>query len=241
MPHPLAKLLSMLTPKRRWAQFSLATMFVVVTVLCVWMAIVVNRAHRQQDAVAAIEELGGEVEFEKPNQSRSEAFSRRFLRRWMPQDYFDDVHEVWLNGTRVTNDGLRHLRALTKLRLLLLDSNPEVTDAGLAQVRGLTRLQVLQLGGTQVTDSGLGHLRGLSELQELQLDGTRVTDGGLVHLQGATELRILSLDGTQVTDAGLIHLRGLTVLQELWLVGTLVTDEGVAELQKALPNCQILH
>ena len=35
MARPLAKLLSMRTPKRRWAQFSLATLFVVVTTLCV--------------------------------------------------------------------------------------------------------------------------------------------------------------------------------------------------------------
>ena len=33
MAKPLAKLLSMLTPKRRWAQFSLGTMFVVLTVV----------------------------------------------------------------------------------------------------------------------------------------------------------------------------------------------------------------
>ena len=35
MAKPLPKLLLMLTPKRRWAQFSLLTMLVVVTVLCV--------------------------------------------------------------------------------------------------------------------------------------------------------------------------------------------------------------
>src|SRR5258708_658317 len=61
MVKPLAKLISMLTPKRRWAQFSLASMFVVVTVLCVWLSVVANRAHRQRDAVAAIEAVGGEV------------------------------------------------------------------------------------------------------------------------------------------------------------------------------------
>jgi hypothetical protein len=63
MAKPLAKLVSMLTPKRRWAQFSLATMFVAVTVLCVWLAVVVNRANRQRDAVAAIEALDGLVEY----------------------------------------------------------------------------------------------------------------------------------------------------------------------------------
>jgi hypothetical protein len=52
MAKPIAELLSMLKPKRRWAQFSLATMFVVVTEICVWLAAVVNRGHRQRSAVA---------------------------------------------------------------------------------------------------------------------------------------------------------------------------------------------
>jgi hypothetical protein len=59
MAKPIAKLLSMLTPNRRWAQFSLATMFVVVTVLCVWLAAQVRRANRQREVMAAIEPLGG--------------------------------------------------------------------------------------------------------------------------------------------------------------------------------------
>jgi hypothetical protein len=54
MAKPLAKLHSLITPKRRWAQFSVATMFVVVTVLCIWLEVVVNRVHRQRDAVVAM-------------------------------------------------------------------------------------------------------------------------------------------------------------------------------------------
>ena len=57
----LARLLSMLKPKRRWAQFSLGTMFVVVTVLCVWLAVQVHRARELKSAVAAVEALGGKV------------------------------------------------------------------------------------------------------------------------------------------------------------------------------------
>jgi len=33
MAKPIAKLLSMTTPKRRWAQFSLVTMFVLVAIV----------------------------------------------------------------------------------------------------------------------------------------------------------------------------------------------------------------
>ena len=46
MAKPLAKLVSMLTPKRRWAQFSLATMFVVVTAVCLWLGDYVNPIRR---------------------------------------------------------------------------------------------------------------------------------------------------------------------------------------------------
>ncbi|MEK6233296.1 MAG: hypothetical protein N2C14_01140, partial [Planctomycetales bacterium] len=53
--------------------------------------------------------------------------------------------------------------------------------------------------------------------------------------------RSLHLFDTQVTDAGLVHFRELKQLQELNLYGTQVTDEGVAELQKALPDCVIIH
>jgi len=44
---------------------------------------------------------------------------------------------------------------------------------------------------------------------------------------------------TQITDAGLVHLKDLTNLQDLELEGAKLTDSGVAELQKALPNCEI--
>jgi len=66
-----------------------------------------------------------------------------------------------------------------------------------------------------------------------------VTDAGLKHLKESSQLRELMLNQTQVTDAGLTHLSGLTGLQKLDLSSTKVTAAGCAELQKALPNCEI--
>jgi len=257
MAKPLAKLVALLTPKRRWAQFSLATMFVVVTVLCVSLSVVVNRAHRQRDAVAAIEALGGRVYYVKPDQNATEAFPRRFLRSRLPRDYFDEVRyvdfwstfdltdaglarlqdltglqELRLGGPEITDAGLAYLHRLPGLQYLRLYlSDTQVTDAGLAHLRGLTGLQVLHLDGTQVTDAGLPHLQGLSGLKSLNLSSTQVTGVGLAHLDGLTALQVLDLGGTQVTDAGLAHLQGLTGLQELHLDGTPVTDAGMAHLQ----------
>ena len=89
MARPLAKLISLLTPERRWAQFSLGTMFVVVTVLCVlcaWLAVKVNRAHRQRDAVDAIRRLGGYAAYEPAGPS--------WLRELLGDDFFAHVVEA---------------------------------------------------------------------------------------------------------------------------------------------------
>jgi len=38
-----------------------------------------------------------------------------------------------------------------------------------------------------------------------------------------------------------VHLKGMTSLNALGLYNTKITDAGVADLQKALPNCEIQH
>ncbi len=260
MARPIAKLVSMLTPKRRWAQFSLATMFLVVTVLCVGLSLVVVPAERQRRAVAAIEALGGQVRYVKPDKKASEAFPRRFPRRWLPRDYVDRVQYVDLRRAQVTDAGLAHLHGLTGLKHLwltqitdaelahlqgltgleaLYSDQGKVTDAGLSHLHGLKRLKSFNLDLNRVTDAGLAHLQGLTNLEELCLAGTQVTDAGLAHLQGLKNLRVLDLDGTKVTDAGLAFLDRLTGLRVLWLCGTQVEDARLAQLRQALPNCRI--
>ena len=182
MAKPLAKLLSMLTPKRRWAQFSLATMLVVVTVLCVGLSLVVVPAERQRRAVVAIERQGGSVEYAEPY--HEEPDDEPFLRRWLPRDYFDEVRLVKLDYTQATDVELAHLQGLTQLKVLFL-MDTQVTDVGLAHLRGLTGLQVLDLRGTQVTDVGRAHLHGLTGLQVLLLDRTQVTEAGRAQLRQA--------------------------------------------------------
>ena len=107
------------------------------------IGLVVVPAERQRRAVAAIEALGGSVEYVEPDQEASEAFPRPFLRRWLPRDYFDEVRESlsrWHSshgrwaGAPARADGAA--------RLLYLDGT-QVTDAGLAHLQGLTGLQVL--------------------------------------------------------------------------------------------------
>ena len=86
----------------------------------------------------------------------------------------------------------------------------------------------------------LVYVKGLAKLETLSLrDCRNITDAGLVHLKDLTSLQSLNLMKTQITDAGLVHFKGLTNLQKLHLSFTQVTDAGIAELQEALPNCEI--
>ena len=68
------------------------------------------------------------------------------------------------------------------MQLLWLDGT-KVTDAGLAHLKGLAQMQLLSLDRTMVTDAGLVHLEGFSNLTWLDLSGTKVTDVGVKKLQ----------------------------------------------------------
>src|SRR5260221_1201809 len=62
-------------PKRRWYQFSLKTLLVSMTLLCIGpgghVAYEQNKARRQKAAVEAIQELGGIVQYDQTVPPRS--------------------------------------------------------------------------------------------------------------------------------------------------------------------------
>jgi predicted negative regulator of RcsB-dependent stress response len=226
-------------PKRRWYQFSLKTLLVVLTLLCLgpggYVAYEQRKAREQKAAVEAIEKLGGKVETNNKVPGRSP-----MLRQILGDESVGNVVSVTLNDTDVTDAGLVHLSGLKGLKHLSLNKT-QVTDAGLQHLSGLKELTYLCLDGRQMTESGLRHLAGLKELKYLQLQDPELTDAGLVHLAKLKGLKSLFLDNTQVTDSGLVHLAGVKSLTWLTLINTQVTDAGIAELQKALPKCKISH
>ena len=132
-------------PKRRWMQVSLRTMLLAVALLCVIVSLWVVPAERQRRTVAAIQNMGGAVNYVPllslvedsgvSDPRESEAFPKTFLRRWLPPDYFDEVLIVLLQNTRLTDAKLAHLRGLTTLESLGLD-NTQNTYAGLPLCKG---------------------------------------------------------------------------------------------------------
>lgn len=216
-----------------WMQVSIRTMLGLVTLLCVWLGFMVNRAERQSRIVARIEGAGGEVGFSDSHSSEVENWPRRALRRWLSRHYFDDILYVKLAGLHDANQGLQCLTELTSLKVLNLNDS-QFNDDALANLSGLVVLERLNLDDTQITDGGLVHLSKLTNLKFLSLVNTRITGAEFSHLAALSQLEWIRLGGSDVTDSGLISLSGLESLRIVELQGTPATEAGAERLRKTL-------
>jgi hypothetical protein len=122
-----------MTPRRRYLTFSLRTLFIVLTALAVWLGVLVNRAHRQRDAVKAIEALGGIAYYDWQVIAIQEGRTPRppepaWLWRLIGNDFFGEVNVVYLaanaNDSQSADDKV--LRSIPYLRRL-----PKVDSLGI--------------------------------------------------------------------------------------------------------------
>jgi hypothetical protein len=166
------------------------------------------------------------------------------------------LRELLLHKTQATDGGLANIRGLTDLELLYMWDASALTDEGLRNLEPLTKLRYLHLSGSQITSAGFRHLKSLTRLEELSLQENNLSDDGLEYLQGLTNLRslhlgmsrghitddglkklsslakleILDIQYTNVTDQGLEHLKGLPRLREIWFSGSQITESGLRRL-----------
>ncbi|NQU24227.1 MAG: hypothetical protein HQ567_23340 [Candidatus Nealsonbacteria bacterium] len=174
-------------PKRRWYQYSLRTLFVLVTLVamaCSWYAYEMRKAAERRAAVAEIIERGGSVAY----------YGAAHPFRGKPPRWFS-----WLRKLH----GDEHLGNVLIVRF----DGTQVTDAGLVHLKSLPNIEAIDLLDTRVTDAGLAHLKSLRSLQWLRFDGTEVSDAGLVHLEDLTDLEAVYLRAMQVTNEGVKKLQ----------------------------------
>ena len=169
------------TPKRRWNQFSLKKLFVVMTLLCIgpggFVAYEQKKSREQKAAVKALEKLGGRIEYDSSLPSRS-----TWQRLLLGDDSFANATGLDLSNTRVSDAELAHLRHLSQLRL----------------VRRLDRGDGFRLGTFARIDRA-----GKSRISAKHKSRTRDS----VHVQGLRQLNVLSVQQTQVTDSGVHNVQ----------------------------------
>lgn len=120
-------------PRRRWLQFRLRTIFVLLTILGLWLGVQANRAQRQRRAVDAILDRGGQVQYD--------------------YEFDEDGHEIWL-AEPPEPPGPKWLRTLVGddyFRTVVDVTFRTATDADMEGLAALTDLIELDLIGAEVT------------------------------------------------------------------------------------------
>jgi Leucine-rich repeat (LRR) protein len=157
----------------------------------------------------------------------------------------DDLHLLAISSPALSDADLRHLKGLTGLRSLTLNSGSSMhtcpmTGEGLAYLKDLQALRDLTILFTELNDENLAHLESLRGLENLSLlNNKQIRGEGLAHLRTLPALRSLSFYHVPVGDAGLENLKGMERLESLSLQYTDVTDAGLVHLRE-LPTLKSL-
>jgi serine/threonine protein kinase len=186
----------------------------------------------QVRAIATLKRLNVKYKFDEPGRPIVHV-------NFLPGTAVDDVLEellpltdigvMGLQGTQITDAGLKHVAGFKKMFQLYLGQT-KVSDVGLKELAHHPRLEHLGIENTRVTDEGIHSLAPLKTLKYLNIGGTAITDGCMKDINGFRQMEMLCLYSTAVTDAGMKELKDLTKLRTILLNDTGVTNAGIKEL-----------
>lgn len=135
-------------------------------------------------------------------------------------------------GACLTDNGLKVVCGLGRLRSLKITHCSDVTDRSLNYLQRLHRLESLELscGDGDVfnfTDEGARQISKLRSVRHLSLVGwDNLTDAGVHHISKMKMLETLNLRYAPITDAGLEHLLHLKRLRQLDLADCSVSSKA---------------
>lgn len=189
----------------------------------------------QAHAIQTIENKGGVVglDDEVPLWIPQEIADWIVETDWLTEEkqrYFCEVREVNLDDAKFSNDDFRYLSRFTKCTYINGLDKFHIKDQGLKHLRWLTRLKELTLSHSHVTNEGLAHISQMVDVERLELADTCVTDAGLRHLSQMIMLGKLDLENTKITGSGFKQLSGLTNITDLLLINTNVNNAGLKQI-----------
>ena len=216
------------TPIRRWYQFRLRTLLIVMTLFSIpfaWVSWKLRQARNEQAAVAWIEEMGGVV-----GRQYHVGYEKSWWHERTDEWFGAPVRDVTLGYAPIFP---QIARFMPKDSPALTRENKPVID--LSPLTELSNIVSLSIRHKNVSD--LTPLAGMKSLEKLSLEKMPVSD--LTPLAGMKSLERLDLINTPVND--FLPLVGLPNLKELWIKDTSITYEQVEAFRESMPKCKIVH
>lgn len=191
-----------------------------------------------QEAIAAVEKLGGKVQRDDRAPQRpviavdlSVPHGNYDAEKLRCLTNFKRLRSLKLTGFCVTNAHMRIVSQLTSLEHFEA-WQAEITDEGVCLLGKLSNLKELQLPICySVTDKSLEGLKTLRRLERLGLHGTHLEGKRFNAMACSPVLKKLDLRGSGCTDQGVEALKGFVQLESLDLgSAALVTDDALQYL-----------
>jgi hypothetical protein len=124
-----------------------------------------------------------------------------------------------LSHTRITDEGMLHLKPATGIRELNLYYAEQITDQGITAIKNWKMLKRVNLRGTRIANGTLEIVSHFTSLEALDVANTQITDNGFDFLITLTNLKELALGRSRAGEADLGFLRMLPQLTDLDLSG----------------------
>ncbi|PHS07642.1 MAG: hypothetical protein COA78_13370 [Blastopirellula sp.] len=213
-------------PRRRWYQFSLGSILILITSVAVGSAYyrsLLNQCRDQVIAAQKLEAIGAEVTYQPAIPS---------WLSWLPEaDRCIKVTIVDLEHKEYSEGSLAPLAELHDLERLYL-ARSSVTDKDLISVSKLYKVRRVSLWGTQLSNECFEHFKQMRQLELLDIQQNPNMDEQALHyLQYWPKLRLLKMR-SGVTDSGLKLLVAHPFHPVEMLAASRISDEGMEDLLK---------
>ena len=239
--------------RRRRLRFSLRTLLLATTLLCLFLGWYIPRVQNQRRAADVVRAAGGKAIYawqirpdDAPPDYQPDPPGPNFLRAWFGPHWFDAIVEVRLNGhaNQVPKNRFSyvgpHLVNLPSLRdLSLWGTRLDASDCQL--LIDLDQVESLRLGmATELSPANAAILARMSNVRTLHVRSAKILTPALIelsHFENLEELLIScdsyhrrtgeTIEEYQLCDEAAAAIAAFPKLRKLNLYSTRITDVGI--------------
>jgi hypothetical protein len=234
-------------PVKRLTRFNLRFFLIVITAICIWFPIRLQRAERQQKGVEYVLENGGSVKYDfqysagvfdstiesKVPKPFIAILGRDFFHSVVSADLTEQVDtmpDLFANGMQVfvypiasiisNKEPIRDLcKAFPNLERLTVDRR-NAFDRNFEHIGTLKHLKHLSIQNSRhIKDEGLFHLGNCRKLETVYVLGeSKITDDSLKVIGGLPNLKRINVRSANLSDTGIRYLKGCKQLEKAWFV-----------------------